>query len=149
MLEIQHGVFLKLHTELLVKDVGLAAATGVTGRSKATIGRYYSTDLEHAKRFMPIDAVAALEELSGRAHISTALSSLKDEVPHKCNMLERASFSDVPTVLAKLSEQFAALAGDMLRGSVDPKIPRTKKKQLDKIAAMQRTLTELKSILAR
>ena len=54
------GSYLKKHTEMLVKDVGIEAACEVTGKSKATLGRYYSDATEHSDRFMPIDAVGAL-----------------------------------------------------------------------------------------
>ncbi len=56
-----HGRYLKKHTEALVKDVGIENACALTGKSKATLGRYYSDNDEHADRFMPVDAVAALE----------------------------------------------------------------------------------------
>ena len=36
------AAYLKRHTETLVKDVGLEAACELTGKSKATLGRYYS-----------------------------------------------------------------------------------------------------------
>ena len=36
------GSYLKKHTEALVKAVGVEAACDATGKSKATIGRYYS-----------------------------------------------------------------------------------------------------------
>ena len=52
--------YLKKHTEALVNDVGVEAACEVTGRSKATLGRYYSDSDEHGDRFMPIDVVAQL-----------------------------------------------------------------------------------------
>ena len=55
------GSYLKKHTEALVKDVGIEPACELTGKSKATLGRYYSEMDEHSDRFMPIDAVAALE----------------------------------------------------------------------------------------
>ena len=51
--------YLKKHTEALVKDVGIEAACELTGKSKATLGRYYSDSEEHDDRFMPIDVVAA------------------------------------------------------------------------------------------
>ena len=54
--------YLKKHTEALVKAVGIEQACKLTGKSKATLGRYYSEHAEHAERFMPIDAVAMLEE---------------------------------------------------------------------------------------
>ena len=56
------GSYLKKHKEALVKDVGIEPACTLTGKSKATLGRYYSDNEEHSDRFMPIDAVAALEE---------------------------------------------------------------------------------------
>lgn len=36
-----HRAYLKRHTEALVKDVGIEAACAITGKSKATLGRYY------------------------------------------------------------------------------------------------------------
>ena len=39
--------YLKKHTEALVKDVGVEAACALTGKSKATLGRYYSDQDEH------------------------------------------------------------------------------------------------------
>ena len=42
------GSYLKKHTEALVKAVGVEAACDATGKSKATIGRYYSDHDEHA-----------------------------------------------------------------------------------------------------
>ena len=55
--------YLKRHTEALVKSVGIEPAAALTGKSKATLGRYYSDHPEHSDRFMPIDAVVALEAL--------------------------------------------------------------------------------------
>ena len=52
--------YLKKHTEALVKEVGIEAACELTGKSKATLGRYYSDSAEHDDRFMPIDVVAQL-----------------------------------------------------------------------------------------
>jgi hypothetical protein len=71
------GSYLKKHTEALVKDVGVEPACELTGKSKATLGRYYSDNPEHADRFMPIDAVARLEEASSYPHVTSALAELK------------------------------------------------------------------------
>ena len=60
--------YLKKHTEALVKDVGIEAACALTGKSKATLGRYYSDASEHDDRFMPIDVVAALEAAARFPH---------------------------------------------------------------------------------
>ena len=56
------GSYLKKHTEALVKDVGIENACTITGKSKATLGRYYSDNPEHYDCYMAIDAVADLEK---------------------------------------------------------------------------------------
>ena len=71
-----NGNYLKRHTEALVKDVGIENACDVTGKSKATLGRYYSDNEEHSDRFMPIDTVALLEKTSSFPHVTVALSEL-------------------------------------------------------------------------
>jgi hypothetical protein len=71
------GSYLKKHTEALVKDVGIERACELTGKSKATLGRYYSDQDEHADRFMPVDAVAALEAASSHPHVTAALAELQ------------------------------------------------------------------------
>ncbi|MEL7099311.1 MAG: hypothetical protein AAGM84_10830 [Pseudomonadota bacterium] len=70
------GSYLKKHTEALVKDVGIEPACEMTGKSKATLGRYYSDNDEHADRFMPIDAVVHLERHASYPHVTTALAEL-------------------------------------------------------------------------
>ncbi len=72
------GAYLKKHTEALVKDVGIESACEITGKSKATLGRYYSDNIEHADRFMPVDAVARLEAVSNFPHVTSALADLKN-----------------------------------------------------------------------
>ena len=72
------GSYLKKHTEALVKDVGIEAACQLTGKSKATLGRYYSDNEEHSDRFMPVDAVAELEQASSYPHVTSALAELKN-----------------------------------------------------------------------
>lgn len=70
------GNYLKKHTEALVKDVGIEAACEITGKSKATLGRYYSDNDEHSDRFIPVDAVARLEAASSYPHVTSALAEL-------------------------------------------------------------------------
>ncbi|MGR3617051.1 MAG: hypothetical protein ACU0BB_13540 [Paracoccaceae bacterium] len=72
------GSYLKKHTEALVKDVGIEAACQLTGKSKATLGRYYSDNEEHSDRFMPVDAVAHLEQAASYPHVTSALAELKN-----------------------------------------------------------------------
>ena len=70
------GSYLKKHPEALVKDVGIENACTITGKSKATLGRYYSDNPEHYDRYMPIDAVAALEKTASFPHVTTALGEV-------------------------------------------------------------------------
>jgi len=58
--------------------VGIEAACQLTGKSKATLGRYYSENEEHSDRFMPVDAVAELEQASSYPHVTSALAELKN-----------------------------------------------------------------------
>ncbi|MEY8827025.1 hypothetical protein AB9K34_01135 [Sedimentitalea sp. XS_ASV28] len=71
------GSYLKKHTESLIKDVGIEAACQITGKSKATLGRYYSEHDEHSDRFIPVDAVAKLEAESSFPHVTSALAELR------------------------------------------------------------------------
>jgi len=107
------GTYLKKHTESLVKDVGIEAACQITGKSKATLGRYYSDNAEHADRFMPVDAVAKLEQESSFPHVTSALADLKkislsydDRRPNSPNT------GGVNSDVIALSQRFAMLMGE-------------------------------------
>lgn len=71
------STYLKKHSEALVKDVGIEAACKLTGKSKATLGRYYSDQADHEDRFMPIDVVAQLEAAARHPHVTAALADLR------------------------------------------------------------------------
>ena len=107
-----NGNYLKKHTEALVKDVGLENACKLTGKSKATLGRYYSDSEEHSDRFMPIDAVAVLEAAAGYPHVTSALAELKAMTlsyePGTKNSNEGGVNSDV----VALSQRFAMLMAE-------------------------------------
>jgi len=77
MSEGSYGSYLKKHTEALIKDVGYETACRVTGKSKATLGRYFSLSPEHTDRFMPIDVVAELEEVASFPFVTKALAELR------------------------------------------------------------------------
>ena len=107
------GSYLKKHTEALVKDVGIEPACELTGKSKATLGRYYSDNEEHADRFMPVDAVAALEEAASYPHVTAALAELKGI---SLSFEERRKNSDdkggVNQDVIALSQRFAMLMAE-------------------------------------
>jgi len=72
------GSYFKKHTEALVKDIDIEMACTLTGKSRATLGRYYSDSPEPSDRFMPVDAVARLEETASYPHVTGALAELKN-----------------------------------------------------------------------
>ena len=107
------GTYLKKHTEALVKDVGIEAACQITGKSKATLGRYYSDNAEHSDRFMPVDAVAKLEQESSFPHVTSALADLKKISLSYDDRRPNASDSGgVNSDVIALSQRFAMLMSE-------------------------------------
>lgn len=145
-LEAQRAGCLKLRTEMLVKDLGLRTACDVLGKSKTTIGRYYSINPEHADRFMPIDMVATLEGFASSSYVSSALANMKQlAASDTCNVsLEPAV--EMPIIVAELSEQVGDLTGDLLRAGFLPRSSRNQKRSyLERIAGLERTIGELRA----
>ena len=125
------GSYLKKHTEALVKDVGIEAACRLTGKSKATLGRYYSDHEEHADRFMPVDAVAALEEASRYPHVTSALAELKGI--HLSLSAERRNADEKANVnsdVIALSQRFAMLMAGYQQSIEDGRITVNEAKRL-------------------
>jgi len=139
------GRYLKKHTEALVKDVGLEAACRLTGKSKATLGRYYSDSQEHSDRFMPIDAVAALEEAARYPHVTSALAELKGITMSydagQSNTPEGGVNSDV----IALSQRFAMLMAEYQQSIEDGIITANEAKRLlRETLAIQHVLLDMK-----
>jgi len=138
--------YLKKHTEALVKDVGIEPACRVTGKSKATLGRYYSDHDEHAVRFMPIDAVAQLEEVASYPHVTAALAELRGI---GLNFEDRRSNSDrrgsVNSDVIALSQRFAMLMAEYQQSMEDGRISVNEAKRLLKETTMlQQVLVDMK-----
>lgn len=140
------GSYLKKHTEALVKDVGIEPACELTGKSKATLGRYYSDNEEHADRFMPIDAVAQLEQASSYPHVTSALAelrgitlSLDDRRPNEPRS------GGVNSDVIALSQRFAMLISEYQQSIQDGVITINEAKRLLKEAvALQQVLMDMK-----
>jgi len=137
--------YLKKHTEALVKDIGIEAAAEVSGKSKATLGRYYSADPDHADRFMPIDVVARIEAVAKFPHVTQALAELGgielsfDE--RRRNLSEGGVSSDVVV----LSQRFAMLMAEYHQSIMDGKITATEARRLlAETQALQKVLIEMK-----
>jgi len=141
------GSYLKKHTEALVKDVGIEPACQLTGKSKATLGRYYSDSEEHSDRFMPIDAVAALEEASGYPHVTSALAELKGitlSYDERRKNVEKDSGGVNADVIA-LSQRFAMLMAEYQQSIEDGIITVNEAKRLLKeTVALQQVLIDMK-----
>jgi hypothetical protein len=140
------GSYLKKHTEALVKDVGIEAACVLTGKSKATLGRYYSDNDEHADRFMPVDAVAALEEASSYPHVTAALAELKGIT---LSFDERRKNTEgkggINQDVIALSQRFAMLMAEYTTSIDDGVITMNEAKRLLKeTLAIQHVLVDMK-----
>jgi hypothetical protein len=136
--------YLKKHTESLVKDVGIEAAGVLSGKSKATLGRYYSDDPDHADRFMPIDTVAALEAASSYPHVTAALVELRGG-SLSLTESQRNSAGGVNSDVIMLSQRFAMLMGEYQQSIEDGKITINEAKRLlRETLELQKVLVEMK-----
>ncbi|WP_298260686.1 hypothetical protein [uncultured Litoreibacter sp.] len=139
--------YLKKHTEALVKDVGVEAACKLTGRSKATLGRYYSESDEHADRYMPLDAVAALEAAASFPHVTQALAEINGnglEVDSGRKSNDKSASSVNSNVVA-LAQRFAMLMSEYNQSISDGIITVTEaKRMLSETLELQKVLVEMK-----
>ncbi|PHQ98181.1 MAG: hypothetical protein COB40_01505 [Marinosulfonomonas sp.] len=139
------GNYLKQHTEALVKSVGLEVACELTGKSKATLGRYYSDAIEHADRFMPVDAVAALEKASDHPHVTTALAELGGITLSYGTGSNESQHGNVNTDVIALSQRFAMLMAEYNQSMEDGIITLNESKRLlRETLAIQEVLLSMK-----
>lgn len=138
--------YLKKHTEALVKDVGIEAACEITGKSKATLGRYYSGNEEHAGRFMPVDAVAQLEAVSSYPHVTSALAELKKiTLSYDDRKPNSVSNGGVNADVIALSQRFAMLMAEYQQSMEDGIISVAEAKRLLKeTVLLQQVLLDMK-----
>ncbi|MEO8241766.1 MAG: hypothetical protein ABI832_05595 [bacterium] len=137
--------YLKKHTEALVKDVGVEAACALTGRSKATIGRYYSDQSEHDDRFMPIDVVAQLEASSKFPHVTAALADLRGITMSYDRTKRTSETSGINQDVVALAQRFAQLMSEYNRAIADGKITSNEAKRLlRETLAIQQVLLDMK-----
>ena len=141
------GNYLKRHTEALVKYVGIENACDVTGKSKATLGRYYSDNEEHSDRFMPIDTVALLEKISSFPHVTVALSELCGATVSldESRRDKKPSTGGVNADVVALSQRFAMLMSEYHQSIQDGIITVNESKRLLKeTVALQQVLIDMK-----
>ncbi|WP_027258155.1 MULTISPECIES: hypothetical protein [Leisingera] len=142
------GTYLKKHTEALVKDVGIEAACQITGKSKATLGRYYSDNAEHTDRFMPVDAVAKLESAASYPHVTSALAELKNiTLSYNGNgsASETGRSGGVNADVIALSQRFAQLMSEYQEAMEDGIITVNEAKRLlRETVLLQQVLLDMK-----
>ena len=140
------GRYLKKHTETLVKDVGIERACELTGKSKATLGRYYSDHNEHADRYMPIEAVARLEEAASYPHVTGALAELSGtSLQYDERRPNEERPGGVNADVIALSQRFAMLMAEYQQSVEDGEITVTEAKRLLKeTTLLQQVLIDVK-----
>ncbi|MBL4769209.1 MAG: hypothetical protein JKY94_16135 [Rhodobacteraceae bacterium] len=138
--------YLKKHTESLVKDVGIEEACRVTGKSKATLGRYYSDNEEHANRFMPVDAVAKLEAAASYPHVTSALAELKNiTLSYDNRQPNTTTTGGVNSDVIALSQRFAMLMAEYQQSMEDGIITENEAKRLlQETVLLQQVLIDMK-----
>jgi hypothetical protein len=137
--------YLKKHSEALVKDVGIEAACALTGRSKATLGRYYSDQDEHGDRFMPIDVVAQLEAAARFPHVTAALADLRGITLSYDAEKRNAPTKGVNQDVVALAQRFAMLMSEYNSAIGDGRISANEaKRMLRETLAIQQVLLEMK-----
>ncbi len=141
----QLSSYLKKHSEALVKDVGIEAAAALCGKSKATLGRYYSDDPDHAERFMPIDVVAALESAARFPHVTAALADMRGITLSHDGPRSNAGAGGVNSDVVALSQRFAMLMAEYNQSIEDGKISINEAKRLlTETPAIQKVLIDMK-----
>ena len=143
--------FLKHHTEALVKDVGIEAAADLSGRSKASLNRYYSVLPEHEDRYMPVDVVAALEAASSFPHVTHALADLRGIIlAHDDQRPNAPRSGSVNSDVIALSQRFALLISEYQTAIEDGTISANEARRLlNETLALQRVLIDMKLNLER
>lgn len=137
--------YLKKHSEALVKDVGIETACTLTGKSKATLGRYYSDSDEHNDRFMPIDVVAQLEAQAKFPHVTAALADLRGITLSYDQDRRGPSGGGINQDVVMLSQRFAMLMGEYHTAIKDGVISVNETKRLlRETLALQQVLLEMK-----
>ncbi len=138
------GAYLKSHTEALIKDLGYEKACQISGKSKATLGRYFSTSPEHADRFMPVDVVAALETEASFPHVTKALADLQ-LIVLEYDPTKVQSEGGLNTDVVRLSQRFANLMAEYNHSIEDGIISLNEAKRLlTETRQIQHVLMEMK-----
>lgn len=125
--------------------MGIEAASALTGKAKATLGRYYSDSDDHDDRFMPIDVVAELEAASRFPHVTVALADLRGiTLSYDAERRNGVSKGVNQDVIA-LAQRFAMLMAEYNQAIGDGRISANEAKRLlRETLAIQQVLLDMK-----
>jgi hypothetical protein len=136
--------YLKRHTEALIKDIGYAKACEVSGKSKATLGRYASQMDENADRFIPVNVLVELELEASVPFVTKALAELQNlKLEYDSDRDDRDGGLNSDVIL--LSQRFANLMAEYNHSIADGVISLNEARRLlDETNALQQVLMDMK-----
>lgn len=138
------GEYLKRHTEALIKDIGYAKACQISGKSKATLGRYASSHEENADRFIPVNVLVELEMASTIPFVTKALAELQQLKLEYDNERDGSS-GGLNSDVIRLSQRFATLMAEYNHSIADGVISLNETRRLiDETNALQQVLMDMK-----
>lgn len=138
------GEYLKRHTEALIKDLGYAKACEVSGKSKATLGRYASSMDENADRFIPVNVLIELELEASVPFVTKSLAEMQNlKIEYSDESKDRSGGLNADVIA--LSQRFATLMGEYNYSIADGVISLNEAKRLlDETNALQQVLMDMK-----
>lgn len=138
------GEYLKRHTESLIKDIGYAKACEVSGKSKATLGRYASLQDENADRFIPVNVLVELETVASVPFVTKAIAELL-QMKLEFGDDKGAESAGLNSDVIRLSQRFATLMAEYNHSIADGVISMNETRRLlRETNALQAVLMELK-----
>ena len=138
------GEYLKRHTESLIKDLGYAKACEVSGKSKATLGRYASLQDENADLFIPVNVLVELELASSLPFVTKAIAELQ-QLKLEFGDAKSAASDGLNSDVIRLSQRFATLMAEYNHSMSDGVISMNETRRLlDETNALQQVLMEMK-----
>ena len=142
--KIAWGEYLKRHTEALIKDLGYAKACEVSGKSKATLGRYASLAPENSDRYIPVNVLLDLEREASMPFVSKALAELQGMTLERSKHGSNAR-GGLNSDVIKLSQRFATLMAEYNHSISDGVISLNETKRLlEETNALQKVLVDMK-----
>ena len=138
------GEYLKRHTDALIKELGFARACEVSGKSKATLGRYASLAPENSDRYIPVNVVLDLEEAAAIPFVTKALAELQ-MLRLEYDDDRRKADGGLNSDVILLSQRFATLMAEYNHSMDDGVISLNEAKRLlDETNALQKVLMDMK-----